>query len=55
MTALPKRCARFGLTIHPQKTTLVAFGKPSARVAEDLREFCSSLVERGLIEVEPAT
>jgi len=34
MTALPKRFARFGLTIHPQKTTLVAFGKPSARAAE---------------------
>ena len=23
---LPKRFARFGLTIHPQKTALVAFG-----------------------------
>jgi RNA-directed DNA polymerase len=31
MTALPKRFARFGLTIHPQKTALSAFGKPSAR------------------------
>jgi hypothetical protein len=31
MTALPKRVARLGLTIHPQKTALVAFGKPSAR------------------------
>jgi len=34
MTALPKRFARFGLTIHPQKTALVAFGKPTARAAE---------------------
>ena len=34
MTALPKRYARFGLTIHPQKTALVAFGKPSARAEE---------------------
>jgi group II intron reverse transcriptase/maturase len=34
MTALPKRFARFGLTIHPQKTALVAFGKPPARAAE---------------------
>jgi hypothetical protein len=31
MTALPKRFARLGLTIHPQKTALVAFSKPSAR------------------------
>jgi hypothetical protein len=30
-------------------------GAPSSRVADDLREFCSSLAERGLIEVEPAT
>jgi len=30
-------------------------GAPATRVADDLREFCSSLVERGLIEVEPAT
>jgi hypothetical protein len=26
---LPKRFARYGLTIHPQKTKLVRFGKPS--------------------------
>jgi RNA-directed DNA polymerase len=32
MTTLPKRFARFGLTIHPQKTALIAFSKPSARV-----------------------
>jgi RNA-directed DNA polymerase len=32
MTALPKRFARFGLTIHPQKTAVIAFSKPSARV-----------------------
>jgi group II intron reverse transcriptase/maturase len=31
MAVLPKRFARFGLTIHPQKTALVAFGKPAAR------------------------
>ena len=31
MTVLPKRFARFGLTIHPQKTALVAFSKPSAQ------------------------
>jgi hypothetical protein len=29
-------------------------GAPATRVADDLREFCSSLVERGLIEVERA-
>ena len=29
-------------------------GAPANRVAEDLRAFCSSLAERGLIEVEPA-
>jgi RNA-directed DNA polymerase len=32
MTALPKRFARFGRTIHPQKTALIAFSKPSTRV-----------------------
>ena len=31
MTVLPKRCARFGLTSHPQKTAMIAFSKPSAR------------------------
>src|SRR5262245_28747225 len=31
MSVLPKRFARFGLTIHPQKTALIAFGKPAAR------------------------
>jgi len=31
MTALPKRFARFGLTIHPQKTALIAFSKPPLR------------------------
>ena len=30
-------------------------GAPASRVVEDLRAFCSSLAERGLIEVEPAT
>ena len=30
-------------------------GALPTRVADDLREFCSSLAERGLIEVEPTT
>jgi hypothetical protein len=30
MAVLPKRCARFGLRIHPTKTALRAFRKPSA-------------------------
>ena len=30
-------------------------GAPSERVAEDLHGFCSSLAERGLIEVESAS
>ena len=30
MTVLPKRFARFGLTIHPTKTALIAFRKPEA-------------------------
>ena len=34
MTALPQRFARFGLTLHPQKPALIAFGKPPARTAE---------------------
>jgi hypothetical protein len=29
MEVLPKRFARFGLTIHPEKTVLVPFGKPT--------------------------
>ena len=33
MAVLPKRFARFGLTIHPQKSKLVAFARPSARTA----------------------
>ncbi len=33
MAVLPKRFARFGLTIHPEKTALIAFGKPHARQA----------------------
>jgi len=28
MAVLPKRFARFGLSIHPEKTTLIAFGQP---------------------------
>ena len=31
MAVLPKRFARFGLTIHPTKTVLIAFRKPEAR------------------------
>jgi hypothetical protein len=33
MTVLPKRFARFGLTIHLTKTALIAFRKPNARQA----------------------
>ena len=33
MGVLPKRFARFGLRIHPTKTTLVVFRKPKARQA----------------------
>jgi group II intron reverse transcriptase/maturase len=33
MAVLPKRFARFGLTIHPEKTALIAFRKPDARQA----------------------
>jgi hypothetical protein len=35
MAGLPKRFARFGLTIHPQKTRLIAFGKPADRETAD--------------------
>lgn len=31
MDVLPKRFARYGLPIHPTKTTLIAFRKPAAR------------------------
>jgi len=31
MAGLPKRFARYGLTIHPTKTALMAFGKPAGR------------------------
>ena len=30
MAVLPKRFSRYGLTIHPEKTVLVPFGKPTA-------------------------
>jgi RNA-directed DNA polymerase len=33
MAVLPKRFARGGLTIHSEKTALIAFGKPEARQA----------------------
>jgi hypothetical protein len=31
LAVLPKRFARYGLTLHPEKTRLVRFGKPSRR------------------------
>jgi RNA-directed DNA polymerase len=31
MAVLPKRCARLGLSIHPEKTTLIAFRQPDTR------------------------
>jgi group II intron reverse transcriptase/maturase len=31
LAVLPKRFARFGLTIHPQKTAVIPFSKPSSR------------------------
>src|SRR5215831_6610917 len=33
MAVLPKRFARFGLRIHPTKTTLIAFRRPDAHQA----------------------
>ena len=30
LTVLPKRCAKYGLTIHPEKTKLVPFERPSS-------------------------
>jgi RNA-directed DNA polymerase len=33
MAVLPKRCARYGLRIHPTKTMLSAFKKPDAQQA----------------------
>jgi group II intron reverse transcriptase/maturase len=35
MAVLPKRFAGFGLTIHPEKTALIAFRKPEGRQASD--------------------
>jgi hypothetical protein len=31
MAVLPQRFARYGLTIHPMQTALIAFGKPAGR------------------------
>ena len=28
MEVLPKRCGKYGLTVHPEKTRLIRFGKP---------------------------
>lgn len=28
MEVLPKRCGKYGLTVHPEKTRLIGFGKP---------------------------
>jgi RNA-directed DNA polymerase len=33
MAVLPKRFGRFNLTIHPEKTALIAFGRPPSREA----------------------
>ena len=35
MAVLPKRFARYGLTIHPSKTTLIAFRKPATQQGTD--------------------
>src|SRR4029450_2454011 len=35
MAVLPKRFARFGLTIHPTKTALIAFRKPGGHQGAD--------------------
>jgi RNA-directed DNA polymerase len=35
LAVLPKRFARFGLPIHPTKTTLIAFRKPEAHAGSD--------------------
>jgi group II intron reverse transcriptase/maturase len=35
MEVLPKRLARFGLTMHPEKTRLLPFGRPPYRDAEE--------------------
>jgi hypothetical protein len=35
MAVLPKRCARFGLPMHPTKTTVMAFRKPEAHEGSD--------------------
>jgi group II intron reverse transcriptase/maturase len=35
MDVLPKRFAKYGLTLHPEKTRLVAFQKPSSTVGQD--------------------
>ena len=36
MSVLPKRFDRFGLTIHPEKTKMIPFGKPASR--KDVRK-----------------
>jgi RNA-directed DNA polymerase len=37
MAVLPQRFARYGLTIHPTKTALMAFGKPAGRPGAEPR------------------
>jgi hypothetical protein len=37
MAVLPKRFARFGLSIHPQKTQMIRFKKPNMREGDDKR------------------
>jgi group II intron reverse transcriptase/maturase len=35
MAVLPKRLGKFGLTLHPEKTRMLAFGRPPARGPND--------------------
>src|SRR5262249_2072685 len=35
MEVLPKRFSRFSLTIHPEKTKLIKFGRPDKRADSD--------------------
>ena len=52
MAVLPKRFARLGLTIHPEKMAVIACGKPDARQASAI-ELCIS--NQCLLTVEKAT
>jgi len=35
LDVLPKRCGKYGLTLHPEKTRLVEFGNPARRSSND--------------------